>query len=366
MNKLIFLTPLLLLVMIGIAGASGPTLPSGIQSYVPINLTNSQSSATPSPFQQMINLTESNAIYGSYIAYSGSLANFEYFYANGTIIPAWIESNSSGKLITWANTIGIGASSKLTIYLGFASKTTNLLSSSGTSGIGEAPQLSSTYAEYDDGAEVFPYYQRWGGLSALPSGWSSNNTNITYASTYTSFYSSDGNSGNSGIYMPTTSAMQTFPLVFEYYGYQYTTSGFGNEFQLSQTAITGGGSEGGYGFTSTGSSSTLYLSEYNNGGLVSMGISDSQTPSVYTFSVISSTSESGMYNYQHLTTASPASSTPSYISFSDQNPSTYPIVIYWLRTRAYPPSGVMPTTSAGSLVDPGINTTTSVEMVYEF
>ena len=71
-----------------ITSAAGPTLPSGIQSYVSINLTNSQSTATPSPFQQMINLTESNAIYGSYIAYSGSLANFEYFYSNGTIIPA--------------------------------------------------------------------------------------------------------------------------------------------------------------------------------------------------------------------------------------------------------------------------------------
>ena len=96
MNKLILLAPLLILVMSGLAGASGPTVPSGLSYYVPINLTNSQSTATPNPFQQMINLSESNAIYGSYIAYSGSTANFEYFYGNGTIIPAWIESNSSG------------------------------------------------------------------------------------------------------------------------------------------------------------------------------------------------------------------------------------------------------------------------------
>jgi len=140
------------------ASSSGATfskpIPSGIVAYVPITLTNSQSSATPSPFQQMINITEST--FSSYIAYNNNFANFEYFYANGTIIPAWIESNSSGNLITWVKlTPSIPANSELTIYLGFASKTTNLLSSSGTSGIGEAPQLSSTYAQYDDGASVF-------------------------------------------------------------------------------------------------------------------------------------------------------------------------------------------------------------------
>ena len=136
MNKLILLTPFLLLMLMGIAGATTPTLPSGIQYYVPINITNSQSTATPAPFQQMVNITEST--YSSYIAYNGNLANFEYFYSNGTIIPAWIESNSSGKLVTWVKTISIPASSHIQIYLGFASKTTNLLSSSGTSGIGEA------------------------------------------------------------------------------------------------------------------------------------------------------------------------------------------------------------------------------------
>ena len=138
MNKLIFLTPLLLLTLMGIAGATTPTIPSGIQYYVPINLTNSQSTATPAPFQQMINITESS--FSNYIAYNNNLANFEYFYGNGTIIPAWIESNSSGVLHTWVKTISIPASSHIQIYLGFASKTTNLLSSSGP--IGEAPQLS--------------------------------------------------------------------------------------------------------------------------------------------------------------------------------------------------------------------------------
>ena len=120
MNKLILLAPFLLLMLMGIAGAATPSaIPSGIQYYVPINLTNSESTATSAPFQQMVNITEST--YSSYIAYSGSTANFEYFYSNGTIIPAWIESNSSGVLRVWVKLPnGIPANSKVTLYLGFA------------------------------------------------------------------------------------------------------------------------------------------------------------------------------------------------------------------------------------------------------
>ena len=78
MNKLIFLTPFLLLMLMGIAGATTPSaIPSGIQYYVPINLTNSQSTATASPFQQMINITEST--YSTYLTYNKSSANIEYF-----------------------------------------------------------------------------------------------------------------------------------------------------------------------------------------------------------------------------------------------------------------------------------------------
>ena len=57
------------------------------------------------------------------------------------------------------------------MYLGFAAKTTNLLSNSGTSGIGEAPQLSPTYAEYDDGASVFSFYDNFAGTSLNTSKW---------------------------------------------------------------------------------------------------------------------------------------------------------------------------------------------------
>ncbi len=142
---------------VAISGATSSSLsvPTSLCSFgntLSITLTNSQSSATPAPFQQMINLTESN--FGNCLQYNNNFADFEYTYTNGTVIPAWIESNQSGKLITWLNLKnGIPANSNVIIDLKFEPNT-NLLSSSGTTGIGEAAQLSSTYAEYDNIANV--------------------------------------------------------------------------------------------------------------------------------------------------------------------------------------------------------------------
>ena len=66
------------------------TAPTGIQAYVPITISYNGLATYPNPFQQIITVNALN--YTSYIAFNGNIANFEYFYANGTIIPAWIES----------------------------------------------------------------------------------------------------------------------------------------------------------------------------------------------------------------------------------------------------------------------------------
>ncbi|MGC8649242.1 MAG: hypothetical protein ACP5UN_03445, partial [Candidatus Micrarchaeia archaeon] len=53
----------------------------------------STSPESVAPFQQMINITESDF---SGLQYNSNFADFEYTYANGTVIPAWIERNDSG------------------------------------------------------------------------------------------------------------------------------------------------------------------------------------------------------------------------------------------------------------------------------
>jgi hypothetical protein len=334
-NKLRILIPLLLsLLLISIAGATSPTIPSGIQSYVPINLTNSQTTATPSPFQQMINITEST--YSTYLTYNKSSANIEYFYANGTIIPAWIESNDSGKLITWVKTVSIPASSHIQVYLGFASKSTNILSSIGTSGIGEAPQLSPSYAEYDDGASVFNNYWNFAGTSA-PTGWvisagaSVNNGLVLSADTatvYDNYYS--------------TSAFSP-PLITEFYTNLPASTSYNFISGMINSGVTDTvgfyeytGIAGGYGIAVNGGTSTTNPATGFSG------------TGVYSVFYTSTSSVSFSQNYGALsdtiTTNIPSSVNVGVHEFA--NPS---LTYNWLRTRAYPPNGVMPSVTFGAV-----------------
>ena len=128
---------------VGIHEASAQTTPEGIVHFVPITLTNSQTSATPAPFQLMI--TVDSATYSSYEA--PELQNVEFFDSTGALIPSWLQSGaSSGSTDTvyWLKISGgISASSSVTVYLGFAPPTTNLFNAQTT---GEAPASASRTA----------------------------------------------------------------------------------------------------------------------------------------------------------------------------------------------------------------------------
>ncbi|MGC8580573.1 MAG: hypothetical protein ACP5MB_11045, partial [bacterium] len=332
------------------------TVPSGIYNYTAITITNTQSTATPAPFQQMINITESS--FSSYITYNNNFANFEYFYANGTIIPAWIEGNQSGKLITWVKLAnGIPASSSITIYLGFAGKTTNLLSSSGTSGIGEAPQLSSTYAQYDDGASVFNNYWNFAGTS-LPSGFTVANflgqTNTGTATVNNGVTLSAGSSNGEILYY--SSSTFSAPIVFETYA-ESTAATTGS----SGYSSVGSGIDSGTSFSST----NFWLSrgannlnwDYFIGGSGTLTSNALSLNTFYVWGIASSGTSSEVYVYGSGATAlNPTYSVSSTASF----PSSFYLLLanidanakqvtYWLRTRAYPPSGVMPSVTFGDL-----------------
>ena len=154
-----------------VAGTSITGKPSTLTSYEPITITNSQSSATPSPFQQMVNFTSSDNGWTS-ISTGNFGQNVEFFYYNGTVIPSWLENYTSTNAIWWLKIAAIPGGSSETVYVGFAPKATNLFN---TVNDGEAPQLTcpnpsdtascSTYAEYDDGANVFNFYDNFSGTS---------------------------------------------------------------------------------------------------------------------------------------------------------------------------------------------------------
>jgi len=334
---------------------SQPTsIPSGIVAYVPITLTNSQSSATPSPFQQMIQINEGN--YANYIAYNGNIANFEFFTQSGQILPAWIESNNSGTLTVWVNLPnGIPASSSLTIYLGFASKTTNLLSNSGTTGIGEAPQLSSTYAQYDDGASVFPYYVNFAGTSAPSS--------ITTLGTATSF--NNGATVSAGDFFETNSKVYniqtqildayvssiTFGTSGDNAGISFVVDPSGNQY-TSTTHYVNVGTSGGQFYNGVlnqfSTSSNFEIASLNSGTYT---ISSTTTTSTGIWSLWATSSTAyGSINYgSPLTVTSNIPPAGSYYIMAGASSGASTVVYRWVRVRAYPPNGVMPSVSFGGL-----------------
>jgi len=329
----------------GSATFSQPTsIPSGIVAYVPIILSNSQSSATPSPFQQMIQINEGN--YANYIAYNGNIANFEFFTQSGSVLPAWIESNNSGILTVWVKLPnGIPASSSFAIYLGFASKTTNLLSSSGTSGIGEAPQLSPNYGEYDDGASVFNFYDNFSGTSLNTSKWTTTTGGASY--TVNNGLTITGNGNGIWFY---GKIIQNYPSIFDVYVASYTSgiSQIRNGFSLTQGDATN------YDLITA-------PAETNNENLESalgaFGVATANVayPSSYIQSLawIATGSEMAQVNYGNTLIGSNSQYTianyyPS-IWFIWSASGSYTTTSYWVRTRAYPPNGVMPSVSFGGL-----------------
>ena len=144
-----------------------PTL--SVQRYLPVTISNSQTIATVSPFDEELNVPSS--VYSNYAA--SNLQNVEFYYPNGTIIPSWLENRTSSNAIWWLKLGSIPASSAITVYMGFASTSTNLFN---TVNVGEAPQLSPSYAEYDDGFNVFNFYDDFAGTSLNTGKWTSSGT----------------------------------------------------------------------------------------------------------------------------------------------------------------------------------------------
>ena len=110
-------------------------------------------------YQQLITISDP-AQYG--INPKGS--NFEIVYSNGTPAYSWIQSINQGtqhNITVWSKLANGTSSVDLEVYPSFE----NLLSSTGY--IGEAPQLSATYAQYDNGIYIFGNIMQSGSLGAF-------------------------------------------------------------------------------------------------------------------------------------------------------------------------------------------------------
>ncbi len=143
-------------------------VPSLVMNYVPVAIYNSQGTATTNPFNERVTVDSER-----YASLEGAnLQNVMWFASNGSVIPSWIESgdsNSNTGTVYWLKiSASLGAYSFMDIYMGFGSLSEDFLSN--TSNEGVAPQLTPTYGQYDNGANVFWYYQNFKSSSSA-TGW---------------------------------------------------------------------------------------------------------------------------------------------------------------------------------------------------
>lgn len=196
-----YLLALCLLAILSSAASASVTAPPNIVAYVPITLTNSQSSAFAYNSQVMI--TVNSLAYESYEA--NNLGNVEFFYSNSTLVPSWLMGDSAGagsylstNTVYWlriypANTF-LAAGSSNTLYMGFATTGTNLFNGNS---VGESPYASPSYAQYDNGANVFVQYFN---MESNPIAFSQNGLASYY--TLSSNKGPTGSDGHSLIFSP--------------------------------------------------------------------------------------------------------------------------------------------------------------------
>jgi hypothetical protein len=325
----------------------------GIQGYVPITLTNSQSTATGSNFQAYVSVNLSP--FSSFINSNLSNLYFSSDIGGSQVLNSWRESGTSntGTATYWVLLPnGIAANSNITIYLQIDNVINNDLDTTTT---GVAPQLTSTYAQYDNGASVFSFYDNFAGTSLNTGKWNSyiGNGSITINNSLTINMSSSG----------------TYAGIVSYNGYplQLIFDTYLTSFSASSLNNPGAGIEI-QSANSTSASGYIYISwngENSNGGSIVYGsisggdegvAAGPNFPSSNT--VISSywlaTGNEGFaLNYNSFTTSTNSSvgigSANYYALATFANSPSTTVVWQWARARAYPPNGVMPSVSVGSL-----------------
>jgi hypothetical protein len=261
----------------------------------------------------------------------------------------------------------IAANSNTVVYLDFAPKTTNLLSSSGTSGIGEAPELSTTYGEYDDGASVFTQYggKSWSSFTFVGGTWTASNgylqetaTGGTYVGGPTALIESTQypNNGNYVLGMAFNYAAEADARVgiIAVATPETTPDTFGYRFIGQQNSDNAG-------FLSFLNDAVAWVVNNVYQGAVStaytMVITDAGgtwSGNLYSsYGTETSTPVTSLASTAY-TTANKEGATSGYVGisasyYSGSGTEANPINIMWFYMRAYPPNGVMPSVAFGSV-----------------
>jgi len=333
-----------------VASTGAPS--SGRIAYVPINVINYNAiSGTGTNFQQLINFTPS--AYSSNEA--SNLGNIR-FYQGGTELYSWCESgcsSSSSNANFWVLIPGGLASGASNPANRIQINMTFLSLGSGYDGVyaGECPTCSgATYAQYDNGASLFGFYDNFYGSTLSSSKWSTGGGSATV--TVSNGLTISGSSTGIWLYGKISSNTQ----IFEAY-ISSATSGIMQVragYSLTQGQQTNYDSVSDFGYVGTNyqiESALAGLPVTNSnlpGGLT--------VPYIQSFAWTSSGYQTAWINYASQITGSTNTNLYSYSSSSYPTmlvtyatPGSYSTTMNWVRVRQYPPGGVMPSVTLGSI-----------------
>jgi hypothetical protein len=336
----------------------------GRTMLVPLTLTNSQNAAVPAHFDQMVNFSASK-----YLPYVNSnLGNIRFYYGSKELY-SWCESScntsSTSNSIFWIRLPqAIPTNSVMPIEMYILPQSVDYTGKHA----GEAPQWTcpdpantascSTYGKYDNGPSVFPNYWNFAGTS-LPTSLSSLATSVIILNVNDGLTIS--NDGDAAVY--TTNLYNNSILDAGVKSFVATTTSgqpgilsaigsFGASCAASNYVCTG--YRFGYNNWDTNLLQIAWSDNSGNSGAVPCSSASlSWTGGILTGIWRATGNESAYLSYgNHLSCSDATVALDSPVQYGFIYYSTSPstsITTYWLRTRAYPPNGVMPSVSFGAI-----------------
>ena len=283
-------------------------------------------------YQQLLTFSDPSH-YG--INANGSNLAF-YDGSNNTHLYAWIQSMNSTSMQVWIKNYNSSSVIDMQVLPSFE----NLFSATGY--LGEAPQLSVIYGQYDNGANVFPFYYNFKGNALNTSIWQISNVNYTV---------------NNGITIRSLSGGAIIVTKSSMPNENNSVIDFNGKFTVPDLFVNGSS----YGLLEVGyyPNGQTGLGYYNNTDAISLGefpvtmddltnypLGTNATFSVWhnqtnEFSMINNTDEyEAKWSY---------SGTPNYIGFMSNHASENDsVTIYWIDYRTLPTDGKMPTFTIGT------------------
>ena len=325
--------------------------------YLPLIIYNTQSISTPSPFQQDIAICNGSINIGNSFSYINNATLFNEINSNGSNIYFTTTCDSNPNIYSWYEgqfinestycdvwwinlSNGIPANSNVTIYMYVGNNSDNYYSQYYPY-VGEAPQLSPTYGQYDNGNYVFNYYWNFNGTS-IPPGWTQSLDSVSYNNGVTIYGSNSGYWYYTGKIFSGTILIEEMMKVIE----QSSTTNYGEGAVGITTIPPSWPSTFSVTRVLEGNNPIIGYDFYGNGYITSI-----EFEPVGTFGIIgfyASSSGMAIYsNYQLIQQTSTYTVPSSYYIVGCNADINAEVFIQWLRIRAYPPNGVMPSIYIG-------------------